>query len=407
MRTSRSSPPPIAIRDRRFVTRRGGSDRVFVPWGFNYEWTLVDGRLLRLEDLLRERPDVLAADFADMRRLGANTLRVFLPTAEILAAPATVDAAALERMDLLFGLSSAHRLRLIVTGLAHIRSTDTPHWLLEASDRTVARAEATFWKAVARAARGARAVLAFDLQNEPAVHWFDSRRLTSGSKRAPGGERFSYVHLHYRQVGARWTSDVHRRFRCEAALRRHWADYPRPGESWSRIALPRHSRSDPRYFEYLIFHGRLLSRWARRLAEIIKREDSRRLVTVGPLDPRPMSRAVDFYSLHLYPRERARPDVFVARSSALWRAALAALPGNKPILIEEVFPLGLPRGIAPAALSQALADAGRERAAGCLSFYFGPPARLRRSVPVAALRTYEAWLRGFEQSRKQWMSGMS
>ena len=134
--------PPIRTYGVGFATVRKGRRRTFVPRGFNYDWTLLDGRAARLEDLLGHRTQKLDADFRDMRRLGANTVRVFLPIGTVLNGPTRANGRGLLRLSVLFGAAERHRLRLILTGLSLIRTADTPAWMKRASDETIERAKA-------------------------------------------------------------------------------------------------------------------------------------------------------------------------------------------------------------------------------------------------------------------------
>jgi hypothetical protein len=386
-RTNRgTSLSPVVASGLRFVSVGEGGRRTFVPRGFNYDWTMLDGRAVRLEDLLELREDKIAADFGAMRRLGGNTVRVFLPTGTFLKGPTQADRGALRRLAVLFRAAERNRLRLVVTGLALVRAAEAPAWMQRASDETIERAEMTFWSALARRCRSESSILAYDLQNEPAIHWKDSTSLVDGPLWAPTGECFRYVHRHYRRIRRKWTRYLHRRFGCESALAAHWPDYPRRGETWASIACPRMSRRDPRYRDYAWFHRQLLSAWALRLATVIRRWDPHRLVTVGALDPEVMADAVDFYSLHLYPKRVAPRRRFVAANRAAWLKQVEALPIDKPVLIEEFFPLNTPRGVSTRAVVDALFAATRGRAAGWLSSYFGPADALRRAWPASDRR---------------------
>jgi len=378
---SKSSLPPLGVADVRFVAAGRNGRRTFVPHGFNYEWTIRDGRAVRLEDLLTGGTDRIAADFSAMRDLGANTVRVFLPTATFLRGPTEVDRGALRRLGALFRSAERNRLRLILTGLSLIRAADIPGWLRRASDATIERAELTFWRAVARRGRSEASILAYDLQNEPAIHWTDSRLLVEGCLHTPTGDPYFYVHRHYRRIRRAWGQHVRRLFRREATLAARWRDYPRRGEKWSAIACPAESRRDPRYGDYLGFHAELLSTWAERLAAAIRQADPHHLITVGALNPSAMAKAVDFYSLHLYPKRVAAHRRFIPVNPAIWRRQIADVPTDKPLLIEEFFPLYTPRAVPPRAVVNALFSATQHRAAGCLTSYFGPPEILRPVRP--------------------------
>src|SRR5215468_1380671 len=279
-RTNRTALSAVGVSDTRFVTLGEGGRRAFIPRGFNYDWILLDGRAARLEDLLERRADKIAADFSVMRRLGANTVRVFLPTGTFLRGPSEVNRTALRRLGVLFGAAERNHLRLILTGLSLIRAAEVPAWMRRASDQTIERAEMTFWDALARRGRSEASIFAYDLQNEPAIHWSDSRVLVDGRIRALTGEPFFYVHRHYRRIRGLWTRHVRQRFRRESALAAYWPDYPRRRETWSAIACPKQSRRDPRYRDYIWFHRQLLSAWAQRLARSIRQADPHHLITV-------------------------------------------------------------------------------------------------------------------------------
>jgi hypothetical protein len=396
-----ASLSPVTVSGVRFVSVAAHRRREFVPQGFNYDWTMLDGRAVRLEDLLEGRADKIAEDFSAMRRLGANTVRVFLPTATFLKGATEPDNRALRRLAVLFRAAERNRLRLIVTGLALMRAAAVPAWMQRASDEIIERAELTFWSALARRGRSEASIFAYDLQNEPAIHWSDSPVLVDGRLRTPTGDSFCYVHRHYRRIRRQWTRHVRRRFRRESALAGHWPDYPRKGETWSAIACPAKSRRDPRYGDYIAFHGALLSTWAQRLAASIRQVDPHHLITVGAFDPLVMADAVDFYSLHLYPKQVASDRRFTAVNRAAWQRRIEALPADKPLLIEEFFPLYTPRRVSARAVVDALFAATRGRAAGWLTSYVGTPQALRHARP-ASDRRYRADVEVYAATLAQW-----
>jgi hypothetical protein len=69
-----------------------------------------------------------------------------------------------------------------------------------------------------------------------------------------------------------------------------------------------------------------------------------------------------------------------------WRRQIEALPTDKPVLIEEFFPLNRPRRVTVRAVVNALFAATRGRAAGWLTAYFGTPDVLRRAWPPSDRR---------------------
>lgn len=365
----------------------------FIPWGFNYDRTVLDGRDVLLEDVLRERPAKIDEDFAAMRRLNGNVVRVFLATGYFLNGPDEINPEAFAGLDLLLKTARRHELRLILVGLANIRPAAAPAWMREADDQTMERAETLFWQSVARHCRRNPAVFAYDLQNEPVIHWSDSDEWTRGCFDMSGGQKFCYCHFHYRRISRRWTEEIHRRFPDEAALRAHWPDYPSPGESWSSIAIPPFDRKDdPRFGEYFAFQLPLLRNWAARLAGVIRAEDPEHLVTVGALHPPAVAAAVDFHCFHLYPDPVPAGEDYLQVNARRWSERLAAMTDGKPIILEEFYPLWLPAGVAPRDLLRTMLEATSPRAAGWVSFYWGEPETLNWPMPELA-GFYEGWLR--------------
>ena len=389
----------VIAQDERFFIRRGAMLEPFVPWGFNYDRTVIDGRDVLLEDVLRERPAKIDADFAAMHQLGGNCVRVFLGTAWLLQDARRVRPGALRELDIVLNAADRHGLRLIVVGLANIRPASAPAWLRDADDTTMAIAESVFWRTVARHCRDRACVMAYDLQNEPVVSSRPNEDWTAGCFNMSHGQKFCYVHRHFRQIDVLWTRHIQAKYGTALKLRLHWPDFPREGESWESIATPRDAK-DPRYGEFIALHGMLLREWTARLLGVIRQEDPHHLVTVGALDPRVMAEIVDFHCLHLYPTKLPPERNTRAEQRRIWREKVERLPRGKPIVIEEFFPLG--GSIPGVRFEDTLADlieATTPRAAGWVSFYWGSPQELATTNAMAAA-VYEHWL-------KIWTSGRS
>lgn len=411
----RPSEEYVIVKDNRFALARTSEDRrwaatrPFVPWGFNYDRTVIDGRDVLLEDILRERPEQVGRDLAAMRAMGGNVARVFVATADILAAPEQVNPEGLGRLDLLLKAARSSDMRLILVGLANLRPAAAPAWLQKADDDTVRRAEITFWRAVARHCRGEPAIFAYDLQNEPAVPWNNIEPWVIGCFDMSGGQRFCYVHYLCRQMSLQWTRHIHKRFASEETLRRRWPDYPRPGESWAAIAIPSREAKDPRYGDYLALHAALMATWSDRLAGVIRAEDPGHLVTVGALNPPAFGRAVDFHCFHLYPEAVPADQDFLAANRRKWRQRMAEVADGKPIVIEEFYPMVVSKGLELQRVLDAMLEATRPRASGWVSFYWGPAAELNWPLPTMRAM-YEEWLgvwseTGRRGSARGWQGG--
>jgi hypothetical protein len=323
---------------RGFVEARSG--RPFEPRGFNYDH---DERGRLIEDYWLDDWNKVAADFQEMKDLGANVVRVHLQFGRFMDDAQTPNARALEQLGKLLRLSESLGLYLDLTGLGCYHKADVPDWYdaLDESGRWAA--QAWFWKAVAGRCANSPAVFCFDLMNEPVV---------SGSKREPGD----------------WLGG--------AFAGKHFVQF---------INLDAAGRARPE----------IARDWTRRLVTAIRAVDRDHLITVGLVDwsldrpgltsgfvPALIAPEVDFLAVHIYP-ERGKVD-----------EALATLRGfaeaGKPVIIEETFPLKC----SAAELADFL-KRSRAHAAGWIGFYWGKtPEELRASGTIGDALT-RAWLELF------------
>jgi hypothetical protein len=317
-----------------------GSERAFVPWGFNYDHDQ-SGRLI--EDYWDSEWSRIEEDFREMRSLGANVVRVHLQFGKFMKSKDEANIIELDRLSRLLALAESTGLYLDLTGLGCYHKRDVPDWYDRLDEPSRWAAQASFWSAVAD--RGARssAVFCYDLMNEPVV---------------PGGERPRGEWLGPDFAGKHFVQFVS----LEPAGR-------------SRADIAKH--------------------WIRRLKASIRDKDPQRLITVGLVDwslnrpgltsgfdPMVVAPELDFLAVHLYP-ERGKLD------EALETLRLFAAAG-KPVVIEETFSLKC--GIAEFGN---FATRSREWARGWFGFYWGEPLEgLRQSKRLADALSRE-WLEWF------------
>jgi hypothetical protein len=328
-------------RDRKaFILEPSG--RPFVPWGFNYDH---DNKGRLLEDYWDGEWPAVVAHFGQMKKLGANVVRVHLQLGKFMGSADRLDAQALERLGKLLALAERLRLYLDVTGLGCYHKKDVPAWYDKLSEKERWAVQARFWQAVAARCAASPAVFCYDLMNEPVV---------------PGGKV------------------------------RDWLPAPFAGKHFVQF-ITRDQAGRPR--------PDIARQWLHRVATAIRKKDSRHLITVGLVDwsldrpgltsgfvPAKIAAEVDFLSVHLYPKKGQVQE------------ALKTLQGfavGKPVLIEETFPLAC----SVDELSQFI-TASQKHAAGWLGFYWGqPPEELRRSTTIAAALTL-GWLELFQEKAK-------
>jgi Cellulase (glycosyl hydrolase family 5) len=336
----------VAKEGRGFVLESSGD--TFVPWGFNYDHD-ESGRLL--EDYWDDEWPSVANDFAEMRDLGANVVRIHLQVARFLEAADKPDPKAISRLKMLLALAEKEGLYLDLTGLGCYHKADVPAWYDALSEAERWRAQGTFWQAVAEACAASPAVFCYDLMNEPVV---------------PGGAR---------QPG-------------------DWLGPPFGGKHFVQfVTLDQRDRPRPR----------IAREWVATLAKAIRAKDPKRLITVGLVDwsldkpgltsgfvPSEIAGELDFLCVHIYPKQGQVDDAL---------AVLAEFARvGKPVVIEETFPLSC-----PLADFEKFLDGSRTHADGWIGFYWGKTrdeyaqgktivdALMRQWLDLFAARSKGAW----------------
>jgi hypothetical protein len=260
--------------------------KAFRPWGLNYGH---DGRLI--EDFWETDWKTVERDFAEMKRLGANVVRVHLQFGKFMVTADRTNERSLERLGKLLDLAERTGVYLDLTGLACYRKADVPAWYDAMSETERWAAQARFWEAISERCQTSPAVFCYDLMNEPFV---------------PGGAR-------------------------------------KTGDWYSGTLLGGY---DFVQFIALDTKGRpreeIARQWTRTMVQAIRKHDPSRLITVGMLPwshdwgflsgfvPEKIAPEVDFIAVHVYPVKGK-----VADSVAM----LKKFSVGKPLLVEETFPL--------------------------------------------------------------------
>ena len=137
----------------------------FTPWGFNYlgEFGTV------FEEYWAEKWPAIEEDFREMRKLGANVIRVHLQLPTYMAGPDQTRPEELARLRRLLDLARDQGLYLDLTGLGCYRLAQVPKWLDALSESERWATQARFWEAIAETCKGHPAVFCYDLMNEPVI----------------------------------------------------------------------------------------------------------------------------------------------------------------------------------------------------------------------------------------------
>ncbi len=327
---------------RTFVLETSG--RRFVPWGFNYDHD-EKGRLI--EDYWETEWSKVEKDFREMKRLGANVVRVHLQLGKFMAGPDRANPKGLDRLNSLIQLAEQVRLYLDLTGLGCYHKADVPEWYDKLPETERWDVQARFWRAIAARCAKSPALFCYDLMNEPVV---------------PGGRR----------KAGDWLGPAFGGKHFVQMISLDQGDRPRPT---------------------------IARQWVQRLTVAIRQEDRRHLITVGLVDwsldrkgltsgfvPEKIAEDLDFQSVHIYP-ERGKVDEALK--------TLAGFSVGKPVLIEETFPLKC----SLVELERFL-DESKKEATGWIGFYWGQtPEELRRSKEIKDALML-SWLELFQKKAK-------
>ncbi len=317
------------------------SQQPFIPWGFNYDRDS-DGRLL--EDYWHDEWPTVESDFREMKRLGANVVRIHLQFGKFMQSPTEPRPGELAQLTKLIKLAEDIGLYLDVTGLGCYHKQDVPPWYDELNEAERWQTQARFWEAVAATCAASPAVFCYDLMNEPVVAGGDQKRDD-------------------------WLGP--------AFAGKHFVQF---------ITLDRAGRERPD----------IARQWIHTLVTTIRKHDSQRLITVGLVPwslerpgltsgvvPERIADQLDFIAVHLYPEAGKLDD------------ALETLRGfkaaGKPVVIEELFPLRC----STEELGDFI-DRSRSQATGWIGFYWGKtPDELRAATTIPDAMTL-GWLELFQ-----------
>jgi len=314
----------------------------FAVWGFNYDRDHT-GRLL--EDYWFTEWERVERDFREMKKLGANVVRVHLQFGKFMDTAEQPNAKALERLAKLLALAEETGLYLDVTGLGCYHKADVPAWYDAFNEEQRWAAQAKFWEAVAATCAKSSAIFCYDLMNEPVV---------------PAGKT----------PGTDWLGP--------AFGGKHYVQ---------RISLDAKNRPRPE----------IGAQWIKQLVAAIRKHDKQHMITVGLVDwsleghgmfsgfqPEKIAGELDFVSVHLYPETGKVPEAL---------KTLAAFNVGKPIVIEETFPM-------KCSLKEfaEFIEGSKKHAAGVVGFYWGKPVEELRASKEFVDALILAWLEYFEKN---------
>jgi len=312
----------IAKDGRSFATEAG---EPFVPFGVNYYrpgtgwapqvWKQFDAEATR-------------KDFARMKDLGINCVRVFLSYGSFYADPGVLKPEGLEKFDQFLDLAEQAGIYVHPTGPDHWEGL--PNWRpVAVADPSTVQHLARFWELFAARYRGWHVIFAYDLKNEPSVEWRGDFMLPQ------------------------WNAWLQNKYGSVEKL----ADARGMTNQFERGKIPmpprRNAPSSRQVLDFQSFREHLADEWTRRQTAAIKAADPDALVTVGLLQSsipshlwggvshytgfraERQARFLDFLEVHFYPLEHG-PYEYKSEQDEL--ANLAYLEG----IVREVAHIGKP-----------------------------------------------------------------
>ena len=327
---SKAPPLPrirIAQDGRSFETAEG---RPFVPFGVNYYrpgtgwapqvWKKFDAEATR-------------QDFARMKELGVNCVRVFLSYGSFCMEQGVLDTNGLAKFDQFLAIAEGAGIYVHPTGPDHWEGT--PAWARvdRIADERTLRGLELFWKEFAARYRGRTVIFAYDLRNEPEVPW-DTPPLRE-----------------------KWNRWIEKRYGSVNELARAWNATNRNLAFGGLTAPQTKTASERELLDYQLFREEVADEWTRRQTTAIKTADLQALVTIGLIQwsvpsllpriehysgfrPERQAHLLDFLEIHFYPLERGayeyRSDEEEGRNLAYLESVVREVAcAAKPVVVAE------------------------------------------------------------------------
>ena len=321
-------PKVLVAKDgRTFMTETG---KPFVPFGVNY---YRPGTGWAPQIWKQFDPDATSKDFARMKELGVNCVRVFLTFHSFYTDPGVLQTEGLEKFDRFLAIAEEAGIYVYPTGPEHWEGP--PNWrpVAIAHEGTLKAAEA-FWKLFVARYRGRNVIFAYDLKNEPDVGW--------------------KIDI----IKPQWNDWLLKKYGTVEKLTSAWGATNHL--EFGKIEIPpaKNLQKDRQLLDFQSFREDIADEWTRRQAAAIKSADPTALVTVGCLQtsvpsrfwggiadytgyrPSRQAKFLDFLEIHFYPSERGgyeykSEDDELANMSYLEGIVREVARAGKPVVLAE------------------------------------------------------------------------
>jgi hypothetical protein len=296
--------------------------RPWHAWGMNWGMGDHEPVIDYFDDPTNARFAVLRAELTTARKLGANSMRIYLQLGQVMSTPSTPNLRTLTALRRLLSLADSDGVYLDITGNLVWRPATAPAWYGQLTRQQRWQVQARFWEAVAQTASTSPAVLCYELTSEPIV-----------------AQTSSY---YYGQIG-------------------QWSFVQSIGSGTGGAAV------------------RLARSWTRMLAAAVRSEDNRPVTigllpdTTGPFAPANVADLLDMLVVHEYPQTgQAAGAISIVGNFAAT---------HKPVLLGETFTMN-----DDAATQRAFLTGAAPYLAGAFEFFDGrDPAAIRPQNMTDAL----------------------
>lgn len=282
------------------------SSTTFVPFGANYydpaSWdtsVVWDNPQFIAPNVIGKFDSVSTRrHFSQLQGIGANIIRIFLSVKKFEPLLYQLNETSFQKLDKIIELAKEYKLRIIFD-LVEVWE-GAPDWMSWDSyaDETTIKGLEFLVSAFGERYANEPTIFAWDLINEPHTRWSDGI------------------------MDPLWIEWVHQKYLIVDNVQIAWNDYPRLGETWENIVVPKESEKkirDQRLFDFQLFREDIAYKWTERLVMALRSKDSNHLITIGliqwscPLkkngetlsnypafNPKKIAPLLDYMSIHGY-----------------------------------------------------------------------------------------------------------
>ncbi len=391
--------PQIIVKEDKFINIKSGKD--FYPYGVNYDHNY---KFMLLENFWQNK-DKISEDFTYIRKLNFNIIRIHLQQFVFLKSPNEIDTEALKNLDWIIQEAEKNHLYLDITGLGRYKGI-IPDWYKKLNDNERIKADAFFWKSLAKRYKGKNCIFCFNFQNEPTINYDNNK----GYVGPPFHDKFHYINKHFQEIRKAWKIYLINKYNSEDTFNHSWLkssyqNYKNFKES--EINIPQLTATVKEQKDFSIFKDTLALKWLKKLSETVKTIDPQRLVTLGlsalnlpgskyysSFSPQLIKPYVDFICFHAYPVILDQNPDKDNRKEFINQIIL--MKTNKPLVIEEFYPL-----VPLSTLYPEFIKPVQKYVSGWISFYWGNPIeKLKDSNKISDNITAE-WLEYFSKNKNK------